>query len=458
VIDLPLNDDLYDLLRDLLRNRLGLHFPPHRRADVAHAMTLVAHEHGFTDLNRLYTALIAGGPIWDAAIRRLTIGETYFFRNGAQFLALREWILPDLIAQRAGARSLRFWSAGCASGEEPYSLAMTLADTLPAESGWQISVLGTDLNLEFLDRARQAIYGQWSFRETTEEQRTRFFSPEGGRWRLRPEIRRTVMFNRINLASDEYPALVNGTMAMDVIFCRNVLIYFDEATIRAVAKRLYAALAPGGWLVVGHAEPNARIFYDFETVNTPGTVLYRKPADAPLFTVSMPSPFIPLRPPAAPLPLPTSPRHAATLIPQPPPIPSPLPPPPDPLVAARVATNAGDWKRATELVNQALIITPMRAAAHFIRGQIYEHVGQVDEAIAAYRRSLYLDPAFVMGNLAIADMWRREGQIIEARRGYRSALRLLDQLDPTTLVPESDGTRAVELRAYVNSQMKLLGD
>ncbi len=451
VIDLPLTDELYNLLRDLLRNRLGLHFPAHRRTDVARAMTIVAHEHSFTDLNHLYTALIADGPIWDTVIRCLTIGETYFFRNGAQFRALREHILPELLTRRAGVRSLRFWSAGCASGEEPYSLAMVLADILPASTGWQVSVLATDLNQDFLERARQALYGQWSFRETTEEQRERFFSPEGGRWRVRPEIRRTVMFNRLNLAAEEYPALTNGTMAMDVIFCRNVLIYFDEATIRAVAKRFYATLAPGGWLVIGHAEPNARIFYDFETVNAPGTVLYRKPADAPLFTVPSSLPFAAHFPPVALLPLPASPRPPALL-------PAPPPATPDPLVAARVAANAGDWQRTAELANQALIIDPMRAAAHFIRGQVYEHVGQTDEAIAAYRRSLYLDSAFVMGNLAMADMWRRGGQTIEARRGYRSALRLIDQLAPATLVPESNGTSAAELRVYINSQMKLLGD
>ncbi|WP_255604449.1 hypothetical protein [Oscillochloris sp. ZM17-4] len=105
--DLPLSDELYPCLRDLLRDRLGLHFPASRRSDLARSLSLVAQDLGYSDLGRLYTALLAGGPVWDTAIRHLTIGETYFFRNSSQFAALRERILPDLLARRAGARSLR---------------------------------------------------------------------------------------------------------------------------------------------------------------------------------------------------------------------------------------------------------------------------------------------------------------------------------------------------------------
>ena len=462
--DLPLSDDLYERMRDLLRERLGLHFPVQRRTDMARALTMAAQEHHYTDLDYLYIALIAGGSIWDTAIRCLTIGETYFFRNGAQFAALRERILPDLLSRRAGARSLRLWSAGCATGEEPYSLAMTLADSLPADAGWQISVLGTDLNLDFLNRARQASYGQWSFRETTDAQRDRFFSPEGSRWSLRPDIRRMVIFNRLNLATDEYPALINGTMAIDLIFCRNVLIYFNEATIRAVVERLYASLAPGGWLVVGHAEPNVGIFHQFETVNAPGTVLYRKSANAPLFVTAAlpaaPTMAPPVTPPQWVTPNPpqgTETRRAAVSQGPVALTPAPASPTSDLLIAARAAANAGAWQRAAEIADRALAADPMRASGHFLRGQIYDHVGQIDNALAAYRRSLYLDPTFVMGVIAMADTWRQGGQTAEARRGYRSAYKLLTQLAPTDLVPESDGTSAAEMCAYIDAQLRLLG-
>lgn len=168
-------------------------------------------------------------------IAQLTIGETYFFRNAAHFAALRERVLPELLERRAGVGSLRLWSAGCATGEEPYSLAMALADALPASPPWQVSILATDLNPQFLERARAALYGAWSFRETRDELRERCFTPEGPRWRLRPELRRQVLFARLNLAEASYPAVANGTVALDLIFCRNVTIYFDEATRRRVA-------------------------------------------------------------------------------------------------------------------------------------------------------------------------------------------------------------------------------
>ncbi|NNJ12678.1 tetratricopeptide repeat protein [Chloroflexales bacterium ZM16-3] len=474
--DLPLSDELYQCLRDLLLDRLGLHFPASRRTDLARSLSLVAQDLGYSDLGRLYTALLVGGPVWDTAIRHLTIGETYFFRNSSQFAALRERILPDLLARRAATRSLRLWSAGCASGEEPYSLAMVLADMLPADTGWQVSILGTDLNLDFLGRAREGLYGPWSFRETPDAVRNRFFSAEGARWRLRPEIRRNVIFNRLNLASSEYPTVTNGTMAMDLIFCRNVLIYFNETTTRAIIDRLYEALAPGGWLVVGHAEPNATTFHRFETVNAPGTVLYRKPPDAPLFATATYAyaagvPIAPPKPlrPATPAPLRSHSilREPATP-PRPPAIRKEPPgtgslsrqnlaaPAPDILAEARAAANAGRWERAAELADRTLAAEPMRAGAHFLRGQIYEHEGQSDQALDAYRRSLYIDPTLAMGALAMADIWRMGGQNADARRSYRSALRLLEQFAPADAVPESDGASAAELRAYIKTQIDLL--
>lgn len=465
--DLPLSDGLYQSLRDLLLDRLGLHYPPNRRGDLARALSLAAQELGYSELGQIYTALLTGGPAWDVSIRHLTIGETYFFRNGAQFAALRERILPDLLARRAGTRSLRVWSAGCASGEEPYSLAMVLADILPADAGWQVSILGTDLNPDFLSRAREALYGPWSFRDTPDALRDRFFVPEGARWRLRQEIRRSVIFGRLNLAADGYPALTNGTTAMDLIFCRNVLIYFDAATTRAIIGRLYDALAPGGWLVVGHAEPNAEIFQRFETVNAPGTVLYRKPFDAPFFLVNTrrSAPAARGSETASPAsesqwrrPAPAAARPAAApATPTSAPIPAPPPDPPlDDLADARAAADAGRWQRAADLVDRVLRAAPMQAGAHFLRGQIYEHVGEPDLALAAYRRSLYLDPSLVMAALAMANLWRAGGHDADARRGYRSALRMLDVYAAGDRVPEADGASAAELRAYIATQVALL--
>jgi chemotaxis protein methyltransferase CheR len=468
---MPLSDDLYLRLRDLLLARLGLHFPERRRDDLVHGLSQVARERAIPDLARLYAELAAGGPAWEAVVQRLTIGETYFFRNDAQFAALRERILPDLLARRASARSLRLWSAGCATGEEPYSLAMTLLDCLPAEAGWQVGVLGTDLNPLFLERAREAVFGSWSFRETPEALRQRFFTPEGPRWRLRPEVRRMAMFSRLNLVEPAYPALANGTAAMDLIFCRNVLIYFDPPTIRAVIDRLYAALAPGGWLVVGHAEPNAAIFQSFETINAPGAVLYRKPANAPLFMAPAVATadreikrqgdkersalLLGAAPPPPSFAAPRSPALPASrssALPA-----APAPPAPDPLKQAHLAADRGDWPAAQALVERALLADPLCAAAHHLHAQIHEHTGDLEAALAAYRRSLYLEPERAMAAVGMADAWRQLSQPVEAARGYRVALRLLERPGASPGCG-ADGATAAELAAYARLQLALLGE
>jgi chemotaxis protein methyltransferase CheR len=192
--------------------------------------------------------------------------------------------LPELIQRRQATRHLRIWSAGCATGEEPYSIAMTLADLLPTNEFWQVSILATDINSQFLARARDGLYSNWSFRETPDAVRERFFTPEQNRWRLYPAIRQMVTFARLNLAEPCFPAILNGTYAQDLILCRNVTIYFDEATTRQLLERFYSTLLPGGWLIVGHAEPQASTYQQLELHNFPQTVAYRKRLDAPVFS------------------------------------------------------------------------------------------------------------------------------------------------------------------------------
>jgi chemotaxis protein methyltransferase CheR len=282
--DEQLDDTLYARFRDLVRERSGLDYPERKRADLAHGLRMALANSRFGDLTALYADAAAGGPGWEIVLAQLTIGETYFFRNTPQFDALRQHILPELIQRRQATRHLRIWSAGCATGEEPYSIAMMLADLLPSDAFWQVSLLATDINPQFLERAREGLYGSWSFRETPEAVRERFFTPEQNRWRLNPRIRQMVTFARLNLAEPCFPAILNGTYAQDLILCRNVTIYFDEATTHQLIERFHGSLLPGGWLIVGHAEPQASANQQLELHNFPQTVAYRKRLDAPIFS------------------------------------------------------------------------------------------------------------------------------------------------------------------------------
>ena len=158
----------------------------------------------------------------------LTIGETYFFREKQTFEILEERILADLIkTRRQNERRLRIWSAGCCTGEEPYSIAMLLSKMLPDLKDWNISILATDINPRFLHKASEGVYSKWSFRDCPQGVKERYFrKAKEDRLEILPDIKKMVTFSYLNLVEDSYPSLSNCTNAMDVIFCRNVLMYF----------------------------------------------------------------------------------------------------------------------------------------------------------------------------------------------------------------------------------------
>jgi chemotaxis methyl-accepting protein methylase/tetratricopeptide (TPR) repeat protein len=541
-IDAEFSDDLYVRFRNLLLAQSGLFYPDAKRGDLAHGLRMILATSGHADLEALYAEAVAGGPAWDTILTHLTIGETYFFRNGSQFDALRQHLLPEIMARRGGIHTLRIWSAGCATGEEPYSLAITVADMLAGRDPWHISILATDINPAFLARAREALYGEWSFRETSAEQRARFWTQEGNRWRLNPEIRRMVNFARLNLAVPCFPSTTNGTCALDIIVCRNVTIYFDEATTRQIAERFYAALAPGGWLIVGHAEPQASVYHQFEVHNFPSTVIYRKPLDAPLFPSDRRPPTATLRPQTTTsegergrggdLQSPISRREgergrggegersrtqpalnsqfsilnsqfsvegergrggergerAISNLQSP--IsnlqfssPDPWPPiaarlaqgdkagaeqlvrdllrsTPDHVAAlvtvGRLGADRGDWPTASEHCTHAIAIDPLCIEAHYILAQVHEHQGQLDEALAAYRRTTYLDQTFVPGMIGMGNIWRQLGRPASAQRCYRNALKQLALLASSAPLAFTGGITAAELAAFVTRQLQTL--
>ncbi len=463
---LMLSDELYNRFATLLRQRAGLSYPEQRRADLTHGLQRLALYLGVESFEQLLAMVESRPSAWDELIAELTIGETYFFRNAAQFAALRDIILPDLMQRRATMRYLRVGSAGCATGEEPYSLAITLHEVLPANPPWQVSILATDINRRFLNRAREARYGNWSFRETPDDLRDRYFvaEPEKGLWRLNDDIRQTVTFAQLNLAEPTYPAPHLGIVAFDLIFCRNVMIYFDEETTRQVVQRLYDALVPGGWLVVGHAEPNVVLYRQFETHNAPGTILYRKPLQAPLFTnASTPDQsghIVPSSPPALPAsPVSLSLPPRASSAPTSPGVLSgastPAPARPEDLLhTARTAADRGDWQQAQTQIEALIKAHPLFAPAYHLQGQIAEHVGHLEAALAAYRRSVYLDPCLIVGYISMAHVYTQLRQPEAARRTLRSAQTLLGDLADSQVVDDATGSTAAELRNYVRLLME----
>jgi chemotaxis protein methyltransferase CheR len=210
-------------------------------------------------------------------LNEITIGETYMFRHPAQLDALRTVILPQIIQAKAdiGLKRIRLWSAGCSTGEEPYTLAMFLLEEKQL-AGWSFDILATDLNSNSLAASRAGVYGEYALRNVTEAQRTKYFKDAGNnKLAVNDVLKSNIRFDRVNLSDDSKMVFLKG---IDVIFCCNVLIYFDLASKRRVVQHFYANLLPGGYFFLGHAESLFQVDAAFRLVHFPGTTAYWKPA------------------------------------------------------------------------------------------------------------------------------------------------------------------------------------
>jgi chemotaxis protein methyltransferase CheR len=393
---------------------------------------------------------------WTALEAEITIGETFFFRYAEQFAALRETILPERIAARAGERRLRIWSAGCSTGAETYSVAILLRDLLGERlPDWRISLTGTDINHAVLAAARRAEYGAWAMRTLPAEERARYFrEARPGVFALRPEFRSLARFEAQNLMS-----LLDGTASLsltdyDLILCRNVLIYFHADVVQAVVRALAARLRPGGWLLLGHAEPNPAFAAFLHPVSLPGTAAYRRLDDddeAPAAPEPPPAAWEPLPVPAAPLPLPPTPEPpppVRAVVPRPAPAPEPAMPaePESPLAALRALADAGDLDGGWQACREALRAAPTDPRLRFYEGLLARARGRPEEAERAFRGALYLDKGFVMAHYHLGLTLIAAGRTEAGRRALVNALRLAEGLPGETVLPEGDGLTAGLLR------------
>src|SRR5690606_17546707 len=263
------SDPSFDAIASIIRERTGLVFPPSRREEIERALArALPHRR---DPDHIRTLLETNDEVKDALIAELTVGESYFLRDTGQFTLLRS-LLPQL-AELRGTLPVRVWSAGCATGEEPYSVAI-LSEQLGL--GDRVSILGTDISRARLAHARRGVYRPWSLRGVAGDVIARFFDRRGDVYHVRPQVRERVEFRYLNLAEDRFPSLTAGLWGMDVILCRNVLIYFDRETVTRVARGLVATLSDDGWLVLGASDPAIGELVDVEVHVTPGGIAYRR--------------------------------------------------------------------------------------------------------------------------------------------------------------------------------------
>lgn len=269
-------DEYFIKFRDLIRTKSGIFFADRKRADLKAGVLKAFHYSGMKNLRDYYDFLAlekSNSPTFKMLVSFLTIGETYFFRH---FDVIERVVLPTLIKSHQHDKTLRIWSAGCSTGEEPFTAAMVLNHLLPDIREWNITIIGTDININSLQYAKDAVYRPWSLRSINDFYKNNYFTKKDGLYYLDERVTSLVKFDYLNLVDDAYPSSENATKDLDLIFCRNVTIYFEmETTIKAVHK-FYDCLKEKGYLAVGHAEPSSLIYDAFVSEIYPDAVIYRR--------------------------------------------------------------------------------------------------------------------------------------------------------------------------------------
>ncbi len=433
------NDDAHSKVAEMCVGRWGIRFraaDSHRLRDVAESAYLASNDVDFERFVDRMSALPDDDPEMQAFVSQLVVGETSFFRYRPQFEALRTRILPDLIAERRRERRLEltFWSAGCASGEEPYSVAMLVAELIPDWQDWDISVYGTDINPYALRRARLARFGDWSFRGVDDETISRYFRPVGARTKfLSHPCRDLVTFFRHNLATDPVPDPEHGLAGLDVILCRNVTIYFDEVLTRLLADGFRSALAPGGWLLVGHAEPDSSVFGRFEPVEFDETLVYRvsggpvRPAGTKGVSLPQSGEVVEAEPAKPDFALPVVPeQHRPTI------------------AEARTAYDAHDHVGAFELLVAIANAAGADPTAAHLLAQISADEKRYDESLYWAFRALLIDRFHVPTMMLMALIWLERNDPARARELLQHAI--------------FNNPRAPEAHLYLSMAHRALGN
>ncbi|MDO9548672.1 MAG: CheR family methyltransferase [Candidatus Marinimicrobia bacterium] len=497
----PIPEPLLAQLCQFLENKMGLAFPARRWPELDRKITLLAQKSTCKDApaycDWLFSNALSKSQIEELA-RQLTIGETYFYRDRKSYHVLEQYVLPVIIESRRNqGKYLRIWSAGCASGEEPYTIAIILRQLIPDIAEWNIHILATDINPDFLEKARKGIYTQWSFRDVPESFQTKYFEEIGkNKYRILPGICDMVHFEYLNLAEDIYPSLTNNTNAMDIIFCRNVMIYFSQNLIGRIAQKFFHSLVEQGYLIVSPVEVSQTLAQTYETVRFQNVTLYRRNPNAAKNKVAIGKEARPIYP-AFIHPQPLAKPTQVTVIPEAiqPVISEPAKKIPDreklvvpedkfyqdALVAyeqgnyhaaesvlkeiisakkhhlpaiillTKVNANLGRLDEALQLCREALEIDKLDPMLHYLQATILAELGDQPASIAALKKTIYLDPDFVLAHFYLGNVNLQLRQTSNARRYFQNALAILSKRAPEEILLASEGMTAGRLKEIIET-------
>lgn len=437
--------------RDFIHSSSGIFLEEGKLDSLRISLVTRATRLGYPSFNDYYRLLVQDEREFNELMNLITINETSFFRFPQQFDALRSKVLPEIMAAKPQSnRTIRIWSAGCSTGEEPYSLGMSCVDAGMQGLGWKPQILGTDVSTKALSMAKKGVYGKRTMLNVPKEVLARHFEPNGDVYSVAPHVRGIVDFGYHNLIKEPYPLSLMGNW--DIIFCRNVTIYFKLESTKRVVANFYNSLNEGGYLFIGHSETLSSISDAFEAVETGGVFLYRKPRSKRMFAVARPKPQIPAVAPIVPrakrastrteAPKPAEGEDQDTLILQARQCLEQGHPErvldlverilaADPgnadahLLSAYVHADSGDYVQALEACHRALAIDPLLPVARYILGIIHQRQGDPVRAISELKKTIYIDADFALAHLNLANIYKSQRKWEAAAREYENAVRAL---------------------------------
>jgi len=485
-----ISDHLTAQLSEFISENMGLYFPEKRRDDLRDKFYLAAAEYGFSDSEACIRWLLSA-PLSQEQIEilsfYLTIGETHFYRDKHIYEGLENDILPELIKiRRKQGKYLRIWSAGCSTGEESYSIAILLYKIIPDIKNWNISILATDINPRVLEKAKKGIYKKWSFRSTPEWVKDGYFiKNQDDSFTIKPFIKEMVSFSYHNLAKDPFPSMVNNTNAIDIIFCRNVIMYFQPNLARRIINQFYRSLLDGGCLIVSGSEGPMAHTSRFVTDVLPDTIFYRKDLSksggiettetisTAKYATILPAPgFICRNEVKADSPLPAINETTETTET----IPDPVQEatelynlgsyneaeailtnyllhdqknPEAMLLLAKIFSNQGKFSEATGLCRKGIEADKCNPACYYLLGLIFQEEGKIEEAISSLHSSIYLDSDHVLSYYTLGNILFQQGDKKKAGKYFNNALSILDKCDKEIILSGSDGLSSGRLTEII---------
>ncbi|MFA4956245.1 MAG: CheR family methyltransferase [Candidatus Methanoperedens sp.] len=476
-----ISDNSLSLASEFVATNMCLHFPIDKWCDLERGINSASEKLGFKDaescIKWLVNSQLTKKQI-EILASYLTTGETYFFRDKTSFEALEDYLLPDLIFSRRGKEPhLRIWCAGCSSGEEPYSIAIQLSKMIPDLKDWNITILATDINPLVLQKASNGVYSEWSFRDTPAWIRKYFKKTKNG-FEILPDIKKMVTFSYHNLAEDTYPSLLNNTNAMDIIFCRNVMIYFSPENTKRVVQNFHSCLIEGGWLIVSPVETSHILYSQFKKIKFHDRIFYKKNGnksqklEEPVTETAYYHPThggIQVAPPP--------PAHFAPQIEKPPTYEEALAlyekgkyseaveiiaklVSSDPnnsktiLLLAQAYANMGKLTEANEWCEKAIKEDRLNPRNHYLHATILEERGQIDDAVKSLKKALYLDQDFVLAHFGLGNLCKKQGKSKESEKYFETALMLLRRLGQNETLLESEGITAGRLSEIITTMRK----